>query len=141
MLQMWLSTVVFYSVFVLCSLCGVLQGFKYAFLLSGFIGVSCSAHFVLAWRFKSRFKYAFLLSGFIGFSGLAVQICLSTVGFYRALWLGVGSNMPFYCGASCKVSPRFLAKWAPQYCCKVGPPVLLQSGSPQCTYRYSTPCR
>ena len=82
---------------MLCSLCVVLHGFK----------------------------YAFLLSGFIGFSGLAVQICLSNVGFYRALWLGVGSDMPFYCGASCKVSPRFLAKWAPQYCCKVGPPSVL----------------
>ncbi len=41
-------------------------------------------------------RSAFILMGFIGFSGLEVQVCLSTVGIYKVLWLG-GSNMPFYC--------------------------------------------
>ena len=115
MLQMWLSTVVFYSVSVLCLLCGFLQGFKYAFLLSCFIGVFWSAHFVSCFEVQiclstvgfysifvvcsfcsvlqlfysslaCRFKYAFLLSGFIAFSWSA-----HCVVFCR------GSNMPFYC--------------------------------------------
>ena len=84
-------SIVFYKGFVVCSLCSVLLGFKYAFLLSCFIGV---LHFV---AFCSCFivgsglqvQYAFLLSVFIAFpwSAPCVAFCrgLSMRVFYRVL--------------------------------------------------------
>ena len=106
-------SIVFYKGFVVCSLCSVLLGFKYAFLLSCFIVV---------------LRFVAFCSCFIVGSGLQVQICFSTVVFYsifvvcslcgvlqgfkyafflscfiRVLWSAhcvafcLGSNMPFYC--------------------------------------------
>ena len=76
--QICLSTVGFYRGFVLCSLCKVLQGFKYAFLLSGFRAFSWFAYSVV-----SGFILCLLFWGFIGLSCLVVCWGLFSVVFYR----------------------------------------------------------